>query len=164
MVRQTLLMASLLAVTGCGGGGNLSLSNLNPFNWGKSDVAEVQAERIAAARSTVATIDDGRILLPSVGSIALDRSPTGVILRASGVAPAVGYHSAGLRPVSAGRPDENGVARFELVALPPEAVIGDSSAFARQLNVATFLGNSRLRGVRQIVVMSAGDERSVRLR
>lgn len=163
MLRLTVGFCAVLAVSGCGGAGSLSLSNLNPFNWG-GDAGDVQAERIAAARSVVADTDDGRAVMPDVSFVGLDRTPTGVILRASGLAPAVGFHSAGLRPVRGGRPDEAGVARYELVALPPEANFGTGSDFARQLNVATYVPDQRLRGVRQIVVSAASGERAIRVR
>ena len=164
MLRHAIGMLEIVALSGCGGVGSMSVGSLNPFSWGKSDVQADQQERIAAARTTLASFDDGRPLMPSVDFVSADRSPMGVILRASGQSPSLGYHSAGLRPLLSTRPDEDGVLLFELVAFPPEASPGPGTAATRQIEVATYLPNSRLRGVRSIVVVSAGGERSVRLR
>lgn len=164
MSRIVVGLVSLVLVSGCSSIGSMSIGSLNPFNWGSKSGPEIQEERIAAARSTLASIDDGRSLLPLVSAVAADRTPLGIILRASGPAPGVGYSDAGLRPVRGGRPDDDGVSRFEFVAFPPEGAALPGHEFARTLDVATYLPQSRLRGVKTVVVIAASGERSLRLR
>lgn len=75
----------------------------------------------------------------------------GVILRATGIAPTQGYHSARLVLVST----SGAVITFQLRALAPEEAARQGTARSRQLLVARLLTFSELQGVRTIEVITA---------
>lgn len=68
-----------------------------------------------------------------------ERGPFGVIIRAEGIAPQQGYHSAGLAPLAGGAPDAAGVVSYALTAVPPETPQAQGPERTRLLTAATFL-------------------------
>ncbi len=159
MLRNIALVIGLAALSGCGGGG-FSLSNLNPFTWGQSDPADVQSSRIAAARETLNQQSDGRVLLPSVGAVRYDPTPTGLILIVSGETVGLGYANAGLRALRNGRADETGTITYQVVATPLDTVAGGP----RALTLATYVSNSRLRNASTLRIQAANNEQIISLR
>ncbi len=83
MTSRTLiiLVASVLVLSGCA---RVSESRFNPFNWFGSSADE----------ETVATIGesaDPRPLVAEVTSLVVERTPTGAIVRATGLPPDQGW-------------------------------------------------------------------------
>lgn len=144
----TVALCGLLA--GCS-------SNLNPFNWfGGGDEAEVV---IAPDGLPV----DPRPLIDQVTAAVVERAPGGVILRATGLPPTLGYWNADLVPVDIDlRPDENGVLALDFRALPPAAPQPAGAPAAREIVAGYFLTTQTLRGVRTISVRGERNTREVR--
>lgn len=152
MLRHVVGLVGICLLAGCSGGSGFSLSKLNPFTWGSG--SETTEAQVAAARQQLAVVDDGRVALATVTALAVEPNPTGVIIRANGIAPGAGYHSAALRPIGGGRPDADGTIRFMLVARPPE---GNGGTLPGQsMSAAAFLGKGRIAGASRVMV-SAGD-------
>jgi hypothetical protein len=152
--RPILTCALCGLVAGCGDSG---ASNLNPFNWfGGGGEAEIQ---VAPDGFPV----DPRPLIGEVTGLVADPAPGGVILRATGLPPTLGYWSAGLVPVDRDlRPDENGVLAIEFRALPPATPQPAGSPATRQIVAAYFLSDQTLRGVRSVTVTAERNSRSLR--
>ena len=141
-------------LAGCG---NLGTSNLNPFNWfggGSADVALAEPGQLPA---------DPRPLIDQVTNLVIDDAPGGIIVRATGLPPTLGYWSAALVP--AGReaaPDQNGELSLDFRVLPPPTPQPAGSATARQIVTGYFLSDQTLAGVRSITVRAERNARSVR--
>jgi hypothetical protein len=148
----TCALCGLLA--GCG---NFNASSLNPFNWfgGGSE-----AETVLATDGLPA---DPRPLIDQVSDVVLDRAPGGVIVRATGLPPTLGYWNAALVPADRElRPDENGDIAIDFRALPPVPAQPAGSPSARQIVTGYFLSEQTLRGVRSVTVRAERNARSVR--
>jgi hypothetical protein len=130
-------------------------SNLNPVNWFDGDDAALVTEDGVPV--------DPRSLVDQVTDVTLERAPGGVILRATGLPPTLGYWSAALVPVDSDlRPDENGVLALDFRALPPFSAQPAGSPAAREIVAGYFLTTQTLRGVRTISVRGERNERSIR--
>ena len=153
-VRPVLTVTICLALAGCG---NASSSNLNPFNWfgGGSETVAVLAPD--------GTPVDPRPLIAQVTEAAAERVPGGVIVRATGLPPTMGYWSADLVPADRDlRPDEDGVLTLDFRALPPISAQPAGSPGARQIVAGFFLSDQTLEGVRSVAVRGEANSRSVR--
>jgi hypothetical protein len=149
----------ILTLTLCGGlagCGNFNASSLNPFNWwGGGDVA------VAVAPD--GQVIDPRPLVDEVTGLVVERTPGGVIVRATGLPPVQGFWSAALVPQNLElQPDENGVLAFDFRALPPATPQGTGSPRTREIVTGYFLSNQVLDGVRTVVVRADRNSRSVR--
>lgn len=153
-VRPVLTVTICAALAGCG---DASSSNLNPLNWfgGGSEPVEVV--------SPDGTPVDPRPLIAQVTEAAAERVPGGVIVRATGLPPTMGYWSADLVPADRDlRPDENGVLALDFRALPPVTAQPAGSPAAREIVAGFFLSDQTLSEVRSIAVVAEGNTRSVR--
>ena len=153
-VRPVLTLMLCTALAGCGDVGS---SNLNPFNWfgGGSDV------EIAVTPEGVPI--DPRPLIDQVVDVAAERVPGGIIVRATGLPPTLGYWSADLVPADPDlRPDENGVVTLDFRALPPVVAQPPGSPSSRQIVTGYFLSEQTLRGVRAVAVRAERTTRSFR--
>jgi hypothetical protein len=153
-VRPVLTLTLCAALAGCGDSGS---SNLNPFNWfGGGSEAEITV-------TPEGVPIDPRPLIDQVTNVVVERVPGGVIVRATGVPPTLGYWSADLVPADPDlRPDENGVVTLDFRALPPVTPQPAGSPSARQIVTGVFLSEQTLRGVRSIAVLAERNTRSVR--
>ncbi|MEM9971767.1 MAG: hypothetical protein AAF762_11815 [Pseudomonadota bacterium] len=132
-----------LVLSGCGDSG------LNPFGWFGGQQEE-PTETVSDAQ--IVTIEDPRPLIASVTAVRVERTPGGAIVRATGLPPEQGWHSAGL--VRRGSVS-NGVLTFDFRAIPPETPTRTSTVQSRELVVAFTLSNTTLQSVRQIRVVGA---------
>lgn len=152
--RPILIVALCGLLAGCGG---VNASGLNPFNWfggGAEENPGLPQDGLPA---------DPRPLINTVTNVVLDRAPGGVIVRATGLPPTLGYWSAALVPVDRElRPDESGDLVLDFRALPPLSEQPAGSPSARQIVTGYFLSQQTLSGVRSITVRGETNSRSVR--
>ena len=155
MRGRTILTCALCGLlAGCG---NNSASAFNPFNWfGGGD----EADLILAPDGLPG---DPRPLIAEVTGVVLERTPGGVILRATGLPPTLGFWNAALVPARGNvRPDENGVLTLDFRALPPPTPQPTGAPASRQIVTAFFLPPQTLRDVRVITVRGERNARDVR--
>jgi hypothetical protein len=149
-VSRPLIALCLAAlVAGCGG---FSDSGWNPANWfGGSE-----------PRETIVLPDenaDPRPLVETVLSMTVEPVPGGAIVRARGQTPTQGWWQAELVALDI---DDKGALVYEFRIEPPLQVTPTNTPQSRQLDVAVFVSDYRLDGVREIVVQGATNARSAR--
>ncbi len=168
MIARLVLILSLSCLASCASIG-ATLSALNPLNLLGDDTTETEAVDAADGAEgetfvEVPRAEDGKTDIDTVTSARLDYTPSGVIVRAEGLVPTLGYHSASLRPLYFGAPDANGTLWYEFRVLPPSDPQPEGNEFTRSLTVGHFIPNSRLKSVRAITVTAARNDVSIRLR
>jgi len=94
----------------------------------------------------------------------LERSTTGSILVARGVAPTQGFHTAGLRPVDGGRPDAAGIITYRFTAMPPAVPEAVGAARTRGLQAAAFIPSRAEKDLRGVRVTGADTSRTLTFR
>lgn len=148
-VRPVLALSLVALIAGCGG---FRDSRLNPANWfGRSE-----------PRETIVLPDqagDPRPLVESVLSMSVEPMPGGAIVRARGQTPTQGWWQAELVPLDV---DDSGALVYEFRIEPPSKVTPVNTPQSRQVDVAMFVSDIRLDGVREIVVQGATNARSAR--
>lgn len=128
-------------------------SRVNPFNWFGNESREVETT------GAVKKSSDGRQLVMQVTDLSSEPVPTGLIVRATGLPPTQGWWEAALVP----RPiDENGRLVLEFRISAPLEPTATSTQASREVVVARYLTNARLRDVREIVVEGATNARALR--
>lgn len=166
-MRRTLVisLATVGLLAGCGGGS--SSASFNPFSWFGKDKAVtvtedgqqvVVLESLAPGKGYIA-FTDTRPLIPDVTEVSIDRLPGGAVVRASGVAPSLGYYDAELVAISDG---SDGRLVLQFRARHPAKAPGIGSVHQRTLTVALRLSDDDLSGVREIVVQGANTSRVTR--
>ncbi|MBU2993564.1 hypothetical protein Q4555_13015 [Octadecabacter sp. 1_MG-2023] len=159
MFRTPLLsVAVLITLSGCA---RLSESRMNPFNWfGNSrEVTEAstpQDVRPLVNQSNRTITVDGRELLHSVTELRIERSATGAIVRATGIAPTQGYYNAEL--VNAGV--SNGVLTLEFRAQAPSSFEAQGNTRTRQISAAYIIDSADLSGIRSVRVQAQTNART----
>ncbi|MFN3644713.1 MAG: hypothetical protein ACK4TB_17520 [Gemmobacter sp.] len=147
------ILAATLVVAGCA---TVRDSRVNPFNWfGRS------AEARAVARAPAARVDP-RQPIAQVTELAVEPTPGGAIIRATGLPPTQGHWDAAL---VLERPEEGAselVYRF--LVQPPRVPRPAGTPMSREVTVALFASNIRLEGVRRITVTGDANARSVNRR
>ena len=141
---------SALALTGCGDSG------LNPFGWfgGQS---EEDGETLSDF--TITEVRDPRPRIATVTALTIDRTPGGAIIRATGLSPEQGWHSADLVPVEDGAP---AVLTFDFRAVQPEGPTRVSTVQSREIVVGYPISDIALQDVRTIRVVAASNIVAVR--
>jgi hypothetical protein len=158
MLRRIFLCSAvLLTLSGCA---RIADSRLKPFNWfGQSQDAPVtetgEIRPLVPAGRTV-NIVDARPMLQSVTALSVDRSPTGAIVRATGVAPTQGFFNAEL--VNAGI--SGAVLTLEFRAQAPLGFEAEGSAASRQINTAFAIDAEDLSTIRRVRVQAATNART----
>ena len=155
-VTLPLLLCAALTVTGCA---RVSQSKLNPLNWfGASQSAPLTStgERRPLVPDTRTVRTDTRGAIQEVSALAVEKTPDGAIIRATGIASTQGQFNAQLVPVS----NEAGTLTFAFRIEAPAGFSGTNSAYSRQVTVARFMTTSELAGVRTIRVQGATNVRS----
>ncbi|MGH1577101.1 hypothetical protein [Planktotalea sp.] len=166
--QRTLLLCSALALAGCGGG--LANSWVNPGNWfGNSRSGPVEVQRtnnpLIPARSFARRpkpVYQGRPV-DQISALRIERRPGGAIIHAVGVTDVIGYYDSRLEADNEDGPVK-GVLSYTLTAVRPESTVGVGGEAARQINVARFVSDQDLLGVKTIVVKGARNQRSTRRR
>ncbi len=145
------MIAAGLLLSGCGDSG------INPFGWlgGQSEEPETLSD------ATIITIEDPRPLMPQITSLRIERTPGGAIIRATGLPPQQGWHSASLVARHAGEP-VGGVITYEFRAIPPSDATRGSTVQSREIVVARTLSNIALQDVRSIRVVGANNALTAR--
>ncbi len=149
VVRPVLALCLSALIAGCSG---YKDSRMNPANWfGQSEPREtiVLPEEEA----------DPRPMVDTVLSLSVEPMPGGAIVRARGQTPTQGWWQAELVPLDL---DDTGALVYEFRLLPPLAVTPSGTAQSRQVDVAIFVSDIGLDGVREIVVQGASNARSAR--
>ncbi len=148
----------VILLAGCSGGG--SLGSLNPFNWFKNtgNASQSGAALTLAPRRGYTAVTDTRPLIDQITGLSIDKTASGAIIRATGLAPAQGYHSADLVLVSA----ISGELTYEFRTRAPGTVLRIGSERLREIIAGTHLSQSQLRGVRRIRVVAAQNSRTAR--
>ncbi|MEE9388893.1 MAG: hypothetical protein V3U96_09800 [Paracoccaceae bacterium] len=150
-MRHILAIGLALTTSACSGGGSAgSASSLNPFNWfnGAAQQGQSTARTLAPSRGYGIAVDT-RPLLDQITSLKIEKTATGAIVRATGLAPAQGYHSADL--VLSG-PTQSGQVTFQFRARPPSQQTAVGPAHLREIVAAYFLSHAQLAGIRRINV------------
>lgn len=154
------LMVATLTLTACGG---FRDSNFNPRNWfGRSTSVPVAVEErnaLIPARSGIARpeVVYRGTRVDQVTDLAIERTPGGALVRATGVATRQGAYDVRLVPL--GSPD-NGVLSYELQVLYPRERTLQGPEQSRTVTVANALTDQQLDGVRTIRVIGARNERT----
>jgi len=152
-----VILCAALALPGCA---RLAESRLNPLNWfggGGSVVVDDTgpARPLLPPGASVAPADT-RPLVADVMSVSLERTPTGGILRAIGLAATQGWFNAELVPVAL----DGGTLSYEFRAEAPAGFEVAGTLASRQITVATVLTAAELAAVSQLRVVGAGNARS----
>lgn len=151
MTPRILIVTMLLAasLSGCS---RVAESRLNPFNWFGQSEPEPPA---------VVVVQDRRPLVAQVTELAVERTPGGAIIRATGLPPTQGWFAAELvRATPEGASAD--VLVYSFRAVPPRDAERVSTVQSRELTVAVHLTDLELAGVRVIRVTGAQNARSVR--
>ncbi len=164
-----LLLAASLTLAACGGWSN---SRLNPGNWfGRS--REVPVEAVAGEVNpllpTPSAINrksaaDRHVPIATVTELTVERTLTGAIVRATGVAARQGAYEARLTPVPAQEGDPAGVLRYTFEVVYPRNPSAVGNERTRTVLVARALSDQDLQGVRLIRVTAASNSRETRRR
>ena len=149
--KSTALIASLLALAGCGGGDGGS----GLFGW------LTQEEPVDMLNDVeFAVFQDERPLVASVEALVIERLPGGIIVRATGLPPMQGWYDAHLvREVNAAA--GSGVLVYSFRARPPETPTRVSTQQSRELTAGTYLSDIELAGISSIRVLAASNARTV---
>lgn len=146
MTRSLIL--ALAVATGLAGCARVADSRLNPFNWfGGSETEE------AAAPAEVDT--DPRPRVAQVTSLRIEPTPTGAIVRATGLPPTQGWYAAALVPETDG--PVNGEMVYIFRAVPPLERASVSTVQSRELTVARALTALELAETRVVRVVGANN-------
>lgn len=149
-------LALLVTLSACGG---VRESRLNPFNWFGRSEARASSSRENAEKFV--RPGDQRPLVDQVISMAVEQTPEGAILRATGLPPTQGYWDAELvRYEGEGAPA--GVLVFDFRLSPPFYRKDVGREYTREVVVAKMLTLNDLAGISRIVVRGARTERSAR--
>ena len=155
------LVLTLAACSGGGSGSSGSIGSLNPFTWfgaGKAAPSDTAVRSLAPRRGYIRVIDT-RPLIDQITGLSVDRTPGGVIVRATGLPPSQGYYNADLVQVAS---PNAGELAFEFRISPPPQAPRIGTVWSREIVTGTFLSDARLTGIRRFRVSAARNERTVR--
>ena len=150
MIFRAIATTTLLvALSGCSGGG----ASLNPLDWfgPKSDVELVVVE---PEEGWDYSARDYRGPIQQVTRLVVERASGGVIIRAEGVPPSLGYWEADLDPENGENPD-NGVMTYTFNVAPPPWNEPQGTVYSRTITVAHYVSDRTLGDTRTIRVVGA---------
>lgn len=172
-MRKTLsvLLVTSLVLSACG----WRDSRLNPGNWfDKSEPVETGTTEpvnplIPAGGGSTGIFkrpeaQDSSVAIPTITDLAIERTPSGAIIRATGEAARLGAYGAHLRLESDEEAAEAGVLEYSFRVSYPESATPQGTAHARKVVVARSLNKGDLEGVRVIRVVAAQNARESRRR
>ncbi|MEL7151637.1 MAG: hypothetical protein AAGK71_12935 [Pseudomonadota bacterium] len=140
------LILGLALVLGLSGCARVTESRLNPFNWFGGSEAET-------AEVPVEVDTDPRPRIAQVTSLRIEPTPTGAIIRATGLPPTQGWYGAVLIPET--EDPVNGEMVFVFRAVPPVDPVRVSTVQSRELSVARSLSQQTLAATRIVRVIGA---------
>ncbi|MFD3189615.1 hypothetical protein ACFMPD_04990 [Sedimentitalea sp. HM32M-2] len=155
----TFLMVAGLIVSGCG----WQNSRINPTNWGKSRTqtvasAEVQNTLIPKQRDSLLRKDeavDNSVLIAQVTRLQIDRTPTGAIILAEGLASRQGAYGAELRATHPDLVSKDGVLELDFRVTYPIDNTAVGSERTRKVVNAISMTTQDLANVRKVRVKGA---------
>lgn len=146
--RHIILGLAALPVAGCG---RIRESRFNPFNWfGRDRNTTV----VVGERADI----DPRPLVDQVLSMSVEQAQGGAIIRATGLPPTQGYWDAELLDDSR----TAGVLTYQFRLQRPLTPQRTSTTWSREVEVATFVTDQELQGIREIQVLGARASRAAR--
>ena len=138
-----IALALSLTLTGCA---RVSESRFNPFNWfGSSEPATTSAP--------VELQTDPRPRIARITALVIEPTPTGAIVRATGLTATQGWYAAALVPETDG--PVGGEMVYSFRAVPPETPQPVSTDRSRELTVARALSRQDLAAIRSVRVIAA---------
>ncbi|KIC11182.1 hypothetical protein RA19_07460 [Leisingera sp. ANG-M1] len=165
-----ITLASALVLAGCG----WKDSRINPTNWfGKSSAAETSAAVQANTNPLLPQESNARgifakkppkdksVLISQVSELQIERTNSGAIIRAAGIADRQGAFDVELRRSDV---EEEGVLAYDFRVVYPEVSTLAGSEFSRTVNVARTLSHQDLEGIRTVRVNGAQNARESRRR
>ena len=169
-MRRTVILvtAASLALASCG----WRDSRLNPGNWfGNSREVVLEGEPaevnplIPPRRATGKREEEDRhVPIATVSDLKIERTPSGAIIYAEGVAATQGAYSAELRPVNPDEPVSDGVLLYEFVVVYPRDQRAVGTERTRTVTVARTVSTQDLNEVSVIRVTAASNARESRRR
>lgn len=144
MTARALILALALA-TALGGCARVTESRFNPFNW----FGSAEPETATAVPASVET--DPRPRVAQVTSLTIEPTPTGAIVRATGLPPTQGWYAAVLVPET--EAPVNGEMVYVFRAVPPLDPLRVSTAQSRELSAARVLSQQELAATRTVRVI-----------
>jgi len=161
-VRKFLAIGVMLVLGACAGGNSGgsagSLGNLNPFNWFRGAEQAPTAPASLLPRRGRAVVVDSRPMIDQITALSVEKTTTGAIVRATGLAEAQGFYQAGLVVVDSARPDD---LTLQFRARPPGQTKAIGPPHLRELVVGYTLSAEQVRGIRRIHVVAMRNSRSV---
>ncbi|MDG2452607.1 MAG: hypothetical protein P8M63_07195 [Paracoccaceae bacterium] len=160
MLRTLSLTLCLgLTVAGCA---RVADSRFNPLNWfGQSSEEQTVAPqdlRPLVPTNRVERVGDARALVAQITALSVERTPSGALIRAKGIAATQGGFNAQLVPTGI----ENGTATFAFRVEVPAGFQALGSTSSREITVARAISTQELAGIRQIRVQAAQNSRVTR--
>ena len=153
MIRTATALSLGLLIATTAGCGRLADSRINPFNWfGASRSAPAPAAPVDA---------DARLLMPQVTKLVVEKMPTGVIVRATGVPPTQGWWKAELVPDDFGIP-KDGVLTYRFRIWNPPAPTDASTVRSREITAAAYISTPKLAEISKIVVVGETNQMETR--
>lgn len=153
IARISVALGLGLAVAACDTG-----INLNPLSWFNSvgsDEGLVALEPEGGWEQNT----DRRLVVDQVTALSIERTTAGAIVHATGLPPRLGYWDAELVAENDGVP-ENGVRTYMFKVATPRWATAASTPYARTIEVAAFIPNAELNGLRAIRVMGVQNSRT----
>ncbi|MGR3512806.1 MAG: hypothetical protein ACU0GG_08580 [Paracoccaceae bacterium] len=144
MTGRALILGLMLttAVSGCA---RVADSRLNPFNWFGS------AELESTASATVEIEEDERPRVAQITSLRIEPTPTGAIVRATGLPPTQGWYDVELVPESDG--PVNGEMVYVMRAAAPDGALRTSTVQSREVSAGRVLSQQDLAATRLVRVI-----------
>lgn len=155
MTRRTLILtlAMAVALSGCGFG----QSRLNPFNWFRAGPEAETLDPVVLEERT-----ETRPLVAEVTQLSVERTPSGAIIRATGLPPEQGWYDAELVNEDRDGLPLDGVLTYSFRARPPLAPTRVSTVQSRELHVAVAVSETVLAQTRSIRVTGSLNSRAAR--
>jgi hypothetical protein len=135
-----------------------SESRLNPFAWFGGSAS---APDTLVPPETL-TIVDNRPFVTSVTSLAVERTPGGVILRATGLPPTQGFWQGALILENIDGAPVDGTLTFQFRAAPPPGPQPVGAPRTREIVVGVFLSRQNLQGVTTLRVVGQQNAATIR--
>lgn len=171
-MRKTLVvfLAAALVLSGCD---SWRKSRVNPSNWGGGEVAspenvaiETDNELIPQRTNLFKRPDAEDLSRPiaNITELRVERTTTGAIIMATGVASRQGAYDAELRPDPVTKDTPKGLLSYTFVVVYPKEGSPAGSELSRTVRAAVSLSTQELAGVRTIQVSAAENARQARRR
>lgn len=158
-MRLIVAIGLFFTMSACSGGTG-SLGRLNPFTWFGGAAAQTQGAKLTLAPSRgYGFAADTRPLVDQITSLSLEKTATGILVRATALTPAQGFHSADLVRVTASGSSE---ITLQFRARSPGNVTDAGPPHLRELVAVYPLSTAQLHGIRRITVIAARNSRSAR--